>query len=88
MPVESDLKAIMQGNEAEDADKLLPIVDKSYFDYSEAFGRVMKTWYEKRIQEETVKNQKLQELHDSLIQIRDLQVKQVEMKKMSGQSQQ
>lgn len=45
----------------------MTIVSKSYFDYSEAFGRVMKTWYEKRIKEETAKNVKLQELHDSLI---------------------
>ena len=61
-----------------------PIVDKNYFDYPEAFGRVMKTWYEKRIKEETEKNQKLQELHDNLLQIRDLQVRQAEMNKMGG----
>ena len=33
---------------------------------------------------ETAKNAKLQVIHDSLIQIRDLQVRQAEMKKMSG----
>ena len=32
------------------------IVDKNYFDYPSAFGRVMKSWYEKRIREETIKN--------------------------------
>ena len=59
-------------------------MDKNYFDYPEAFGRVMKTWYEKRIKEETEKNQKLQELHDNLLQIRDLQVRQAEMNKMGA----
>ena len=52
--------------------KNLPIIENNYFDYSEAFGRVMKSWYEKRIMEETEKNVKLQELHNSLMQIRDL----------------
>lgn len=55
-----------------DANSAVPIIDKSYFDYSEAFGRVMKSWYEKRIKEESEKNVKLQELHNSLMQIRDL----------------
>lgn len=55
--------------------KNLPIIENNYFDYSEAFGRVMKSWYEKRIMEETEKNVKLQELHNSLMQIRDLQVR-------------
>jgi hypothetical protein len=32
------------------------LVDKHYFDYPSAFARVMKSWYEKRIQEETLKN--------------------------------
>lgn len=36
-----------------------PIINKFYFDYPTAFGRVMKSWYEKRIQEETNKNKKL-----------------------------
>lgn len=35
------------------------LVDKHYFDYPSAFARVMKSWYEKRIREETLKNQKL-----------------------------
>lgn len=35
------------------------IIDKFYFDYPSAFSRVMKSWYEKRIKEETVKNKKL-----------------------------
>ena len=55
----------------EDKDEVC-ILDKTYFDYPTAFSRVMKSWYEKRIKEETLKNQKLQELHDNLIQIRDL----------------
>lgn len=42
----------------------------------------MKSWYEKRIEEETIKNKKLQELHDSLIQIRDLQKRQAEMNQL------
>lgn len=84
-PGQAEPKAIKQDEEAEGAeDESRAIVSKSYFDYSEAFGRVMKTWYEKRIQEETAKNVKLQELHDSLIQIRDLQVRQAEMNKMGG----
>ena len=35
------------------------IINQNYFDYSEAFGRVMKSWYEKRIKEESEKNVKL-----------------------------
>lgn len=64
--------------------KNLPIIENNYFDYSEAFGRVMKSWYEKRIMEETEKNVKLQELHNSLMQIRDLQVRQAQMQKLGG----
>ena len=43
----------------------------------------MKVWYERRIQEEQDKNKKLQELHDNLLQIRDLQLRQAEMNKMN-----
>lgn len=32
------------------------LVDEHYFNYPTAFARVMKSWYEKRIREETVKN--------------------------------
>ena len=35
------------------------IIDKKYFHYPTAFSRVMKNWYEKRIREEMIKNQKL-----------------------------
>ena len=45
-------------------EKLMP---ESYFDYKAAFGRVMKSWYERRIDEETEKNKKLRELHDNLL---------------------
>lgn len=48
------------------------IIEKEYFDYPLAFRRVMRTWYERRIQEETEKNKRLTELHNNLLQIRDL----------------
>lgn len=60
------------------------IIDDVFFDYPLAFSRVMRSWYEKRIQEETLKNQKLQELHDNLLQIRELQNKQAEMTKLQS----
>ena len=37
----------------------LEILKDEFFDYPLAFGRVMKKYYEKRIQEETDKNKKL-----------------------------
>lgn len=39
----------------------------------------MRAWYERRIEEETMKNRKLKELHDNLLRVRDLQRKQAEM---------
>ena len=34
----------------------LTIIKDEFFDYPLAFRRVMKSWYEKRIREETLKN--------------------------------
>ena len=48
------------------------IIDDSFFNYPLAFSRVMRNWYEKRIEEEQAKNKKLQELHDNLLQIKSL----------------
>jgi hypothetical protein len=42
------------------------------FDFKEAVNRVLKRWYEQRIQEETERNQTLRLLHDSLTRIKDL----------------
>ena len=39
----------------------------------------MRNWYQKRIKEESVKNQKLNDLHQSLVQLRDLREKQAQM---------
>jgi hypothetical protein len=39
--------------------KELSVLNGVYFDYPSAFRRVMKSWYENRIKEETLKNQKL-----------------------------
>lgn len=59
--------------------KELSVLRLEYFDYPIAFKKVMKNWYQKRIQEETLKNQKLQELHDNLLQIKALRDKQAQM---------
>ena len=53
----------------------LHVVKYEYFDYPLAFRRVMKSWYERRMQEETEKNRKLTELHNHLLHIRDLRQK-------------
>jgi hypothetical protein len=42
------------------------------FDFKEAVNRVLKRWYEQRIQEETERNQTLRLLHDSLTRIKEL----------------
>ena len=42
------------------------------FDYKEAVNKVLKKWYEQRIQEETERNQRLRLLHDGLTKIKDL----------------
>ena len=39
-------------------------------DYSEAQNRVVKKWYENRIQEETNKNIRLRELHENLTRLK------------------
>ena len=38
--------------------------------YIEAQNRVVKKWYETRIQEETNKNMKLRELHENLTRLK------------------
>jgi hypothetical protein len=42
------------------------------FDYKEAVNKVLKRWYEQRIQEETERNQRLRLLHDGLTKIKEL----------------
>ena len=42
------------------------------FDYKEAVNKVIKRWYEQRIQEETERNQRLRLLHDGLTKIKEL----------------
>jgi len=41
-------------------------------DFKEAVNRVLKKWYEQRIQEEQERNQRLKYLHDSLVRVKDL----------------
>ena len=43
-----------------------------FMDFKEAVNRVLKKWYEQRIQEETDKNRRLRELHDNLTRIKIL----------------
>ena len=44
----------------------------SPWDFKEAINRVLKKWYEERIQEETERNRTLKLLHDGLTRIKDL----------------
>ncbi len=46
--------------------------------FKNALNRVIKVWYERRIMEETVKNQKLRQLHDELTQ-KKIQMQQRDM---------
>lgn len=41
-------------------------------DYTEAQNRVVKRWYESRIIEETKKNQRLKDLHEDLMRLKQL----------------
>lgn len=41
-----------------------------FMDFKEAVNKVLKKWYEQRIQEETERNRKLRELHDNLTKIK------------------
>lgn len=41
-----------------------------FMDFKDAINRVLKKWYEQRIQEETDRNRKLRELHDNLTKIK------------------
>lgn len=43
-----------------------------FMDFKEAVNRVLKKWYEQRIQEETDKNKRLRTLHDNLTKIKIL----------------
>jgi len=42
--------------------------------YQDALNRVVRRWYEQRIQEETNKNKKLRELHDNLTRVKHAQL--------------
>lgn len=39
-------------------------------DFKEAVNKVLKKWYEQRIQEETEKNKKLREMHENLTRMK------------------
>jgi hypothetical protein len=41
-----------------------------FLDFKSAVNRVLKKWYEQRIEEETERNRKLRELHDNLTRIK------------------
>jgi hypothetical protein len=41
-----------------------------FFDFEESQQNVLRSWYEMRIQEETIRNQNLRQLHDSLTMLR------------------
>ena len=43
-----------------------------FMNFREAVNKVLKKWYEQRIQEETDRNRKLRELHDNLTKIKIL----------------
>jgi ABC-type bacteriocin/lantibiotic exporter with double-glycine peptidase domain len=43
-----------------------------FLDFRGAVNRVLKKWYEQRIEEETEKNRKLRQLHDNLTRIKVL----------------
>jgi ABC-type bacteriocin/lantibiotic exporter with double-glycine peptidase domain len=47
-----------------------------FMDFRTAVNRVLKRWYEQRIEEETERNRKLRELHDSLTRIKVLKEEQ------------
>jgi hypothetical protein len=43
-----------------------------FMNFKDAVNRVLKKWYEQRIEEETERNRKLRELHDNLTRIKIL----------------
>lgn len=47
-------------------------LSEPFINFKEAVNRVLKKWYEQRIQEETERNRKLRELHDNLTKIKQL----------------
>jgi len=50
----------------------------TFLDFRIALNRVIKVWYERRILEETEKNQRLRQLHDDLT-AKKVQMQQQEM---------
>ena len=53
-------------------------IDYDFMNYGEAQQRVVKKWYEDKIVEETQKNQRLRDLHESLTRLKEL--KELEQK--------
>ena len=43
---------------------------QEFLDFKSAVNRVLKKWYEQRIEEETERNKKLRQLHDNLTRIK------------------
>jgi len=56
--------------EASEDEKSNSMVSYSFMNYHEAQNRVVKRWYQQRIDEETNKNLKLKELHESLTKLK------------------
>jgi hypothetical protein len=58
----------------------------THWDFKEAMNRVLKKWYEQRIQEETERNRTLKKLHDGLTRIKELRevqnARQLELDKL------
>ena len=48
-----------------------------FMDFKEAANRVLKKWYETRIQEETDRNKKLRDLHYNLTKIKIMQEEEI-----------
>lgn len=69
-----DSMTIAERRKISDKAELIPdkneIVDYSFMNYTEALNKVVRKWYEQRIQEETEKNTKLKELHENLTKIK------------------
>lgn len=51
-------------------------VSYAFMNYNEAQNRVIKKWYQLRIQEETEKNMRLKELHENLTRLKLLKQQQ------------
>jgi len=48
-----------------------------FMDFRDAINRVLKKWYEQRIQEETERNRKLRELHDNLTKMKVMKEEEI-----------